>query len=46
MGIITFKEKRYLNFTWGSEKLNSIKRNKNYGDFKSNPTLGERKPKI
>ena len=45
MGITTFKEKRYLSFTWGSKKLNNTTRNQNYGDFKSNPALGERKHK-
>ena len=40
-----FREKHHLHFIWGSKKFNNTTRNQNYGDFKSNSTLGERKPK-
>ena len=45
MGITTYREKHYLEFTWGSKKFKQIPRNQKYGDFKSNSAFGERKPK-
>ena len=45
MGIEIFKELCYLNFTWGLKKSNNTIRNQNFRDFKSDPTLGGRKPK-